>query len=293
MRRWFHDRDFVEVRTPVLTRAPAPEPSIETFCIRAADAPDACGSQQDLFLIPSPELAMKRLLAKGMRRIFQIGPVFRKDENGAFHLPEFTLLEWYRTGADYRCLMEDCESLLGAAAVAAGHDHEIPLPDGSCLDITPPFYRMSVQQAFEKYAGWTPGPEPDPDRFNLDMVEKVEPCLMLHGPVFLMDYPASMASLARLKPGNPEVAERVEFYAGGMELANGFSELNDPDEQAARFEEDRIKRRELGLHPYPMPDEFLNDLGRMPPSAGMALGIDRLVMLLECSRDIREVTVCF
>jgi lysyl-tRNA synthetase class 2 len=232
---------------------------------------------------------MKRLLARGMERIFQITPVFRKDERGAFHLPEFTMLEWYRTDCDYTVLMEDCESLLNHAALAAGHVTGLPLPGAGTLDISSPFQRITVEDAFETYAGWTPGPDPDPDRFNIDMVEKVEPALPRDRPVFLMDYPASMASLSRLKPGNPAVAERVELYAGGMELANGFSELNDPQEQRARFMEDMKRREEAGLQPYPVPEEFLQDLSDMPPAAGMALGIDRLVMLLVGISDIRKV----
>ena len=182
-----------------------------------------------------------------MERIFQITPVFRRDEQGAFHLPEFTMLEWYRAGCDYTALMEDCESLLIHAALAAGHGTGLPMPGTGTLNISPPFQRITVGEAFETYAGWTPGPDPDPDRFNIDMVEKVEPAFPKDRPVFLMDYPASMASLSRLKPGNPAVAERVELYAGGMELANGFSELNDPQEQRARFMEDTKRREEAGM----------------------------------------------
>ncbi len=290
MRRWFYHRDFTEVQTPVLTLAPAPEPSIETFRIpEAAKAQGHSQRLQDLFLVPSPELFMKRLLARGMSRIFQITPVFRREELGNFHQPEFTMLEWYHAGCDYTALMADCESLLAEVSRAVGHDMKLPLPDGRICDISRPFHQITVSEAFEKYAGWLPGPEPDPDRFNIDMVEKVEPGLPADKPVFLMDYPASMASLARLKPGNPEVAERVELYAGGMELANGFSELHDPHEQRARFLADIKKQQEAGLNPTPMPEQFLQDLSSMPPAAGMALGIDRLIMLLLAKKDIREV----
>ncbi len=290
VRRWFYENGFVEVETPVLVRAPAPEPSIETFRIPSAGISDSMpGMRHDLFLIPSPELAMKRLLARGMDRIFQITHVFRREERGPLHLPEFTLLEWYRTGCDYRALMDDCESLLAATARVVGNEWQVPLPHGGTCSIIPPFHRISVSSAFETYAGWVPGPAPDPDRFDMDMVERVEPGLPHDRPVFLMDYPASMASLARLKPDNPEVAERVELYAGGMELANGFSELNDPEEQARRFEADMEKRRELGLQTYPMPEDFLRDLAHMPDAAGMAMGLDRLLMFLFGVRDIGEV----
>ncbi len=235
---------------------------------------------------------MKRLLAEGLEKIFQITPVFRREENGSMHLPEFTMLEWYRTDADYNELMEDCESMLQTAAQAAGHENKILLPDGrGFCDISTPFPRLTVNDAFEKYAGWRPGPTPDPDRFDLDMVEKVEPAISRNRPLFLMDYPASMASLARLKPGRQDVAERVELFAGGMELANGFSELIDGEEQRRRFLHDMEIRKKQGLQTYPMPEAFLEAVEAMPPAAGMALGIDRLMMLLFGAKDIREV-VC-
>ncbi len=290
LRRWFYQQGFVEVQTPVLINAPAPEPSIETFCVPGAGISRTHpGKRHDLYLIPSPELHMKRLLAKGMEKIFQITPVFRREEYGKMHLPQFTMLEWYRASHDYSTLMEDCESLMSAAARGAGLEDQIPLEGGGVCSISGPFIRMTVNQAFETYAGWIPGPEPDPDRFDMDMVEKVEPGLPMDRPVFLFDYPASMASLARLKPSDPEVAERVELYAGGIELANGFSELNNPDEQRRRFIKDMEKRRESGLKSYPMPEEFMKALENMPPAAGMALGIDRLLMFLFGTRDITEV----
>ncbi len=290
LRNWFHSRGFVEVQTPLLVTAPLPEASIQTFRIEgAARAPGRPGMPLDLYLAPSPELYMKRLLARGMEKIFQISPVFRREENGSHHLPEFTMLEWYRAGTDYTSLMEDCESMLRFIAKDSGITP--PDMDGHYSDFSRPFMRLTVAQAFEIHAGWKPGPSPDPDRFNRDMVEKVEPgILSCNRPVFLTDYPASMASLARLKPSNPEVAERVELYAGGMELANGFSELNDPEEQAERFRLENARRRKIGLDPYPWPEEFLHDLKQMPEAAGMAMGVDRLVMLLTGARDIREVT---
>lgn len=291
VRCWFQEEGFVEVRTPALTRAPAPEPCIETFRIPASAMEfHARNSSEDLFLIPSPELDMKRLIARGMKAIFQIGPAFRREERGSLHLPEFTLLEWYRTDADYNALMDDCQALLRITAMAAGSDGKLPLPGGGICSLSAPFHRITVTRAFEEHAGWIPGADPDPDRFNLDMVEKIEPALPADAPVFLMDYPASMASLARLKPHDPSVAERVELFAGGMELANGFSELTDPEEQAARFMQDMKKRAELDMQTYPWPEDFLRDLAHMPPCAGMAMGIDRLVMLLLGAEDIHKVT---
>ncbi|NDY41867.1 EF-P lysine aminoacylase GenX [Dissulfurirhabdus thermomarina] len=269
LRAWFRSRGFVEVQTPILVGAPAPEPEIDAFAVAGAG-----------YLAPSPELAMKRLLAEGFDRIFQLGPVFRRGERGGRHLPEFTMLEWYRAGADYHALMADCEAVLPVAARAAGHPGTEVHFGGRVVDLAPPYPRLPVREAFRRLAGWEPGADPDPWRFDHDMVERVEPALDAGRPVFLVDYPASRAALARLKPGDPAVAERVELYAGGLELANGFSELTDPAEQRRRFARDRERRRRAGLDPYPMPEAFLEALGAVPACAGMALGVDRLLMLL-------------
>ncbi|MEA1866507.1 MAG: amino acid--tRNA ligase-related protein, partial [Thermodesulfobacteriota bacterium] len=153
----------------------------------------------------------------------------------------------------------------------------------------PPFPRITIKKVFEKYAGWTPGPSPDLDRFNQDMVAKIEPNLPQDRPVFLMDYPASCASLARLKTSDNDVAERVELYAGGLEIANGFSELTDHEEQEARFRKEAERRRKQRLRAYPRPEEFLSSLSRLPKCAGMALGIDRMVMLLTDASNINDV----
>ncbi len=283
VRQYFTDQGFIEVQTPLLVRAPAPERNIRTFSVNQG------GAKGRLFLIPSPELNMKRLLAQGLDKIFQLGPVFRMEERGRFHLPEFTMLEWYRTGADYNRLMKDCESLLTAICLAMDLDQRNIPWNGRGIDMSPPFPRLTVEQAFFDLAGWTPGPAPDPDRFDMDLVACVEPGLPDDRPVFLMDYPASMASLARLKPGSTDVAERVELYCAGLELANGFTELTDPEEQAERFREELLARRDRGLEEYPWPEDFLNALSAMPPCAGMALGIDRLVMLLTNSSEIDQV----
>ena len=274
---------FLEVQTPLMTHAPAPESSIEAFPVSQGRG------RPELFLIPSPELNLKRLLAEGFDRIFQLGSVFRQKERGRHHLPEFTMLEWYRLGADYHTLMSDCEALIETAAYAAGWKGQSIIYRDREIDISSPFLRLTINEAFERYAGWTPGPAPDLDRFDEDMVTKIEPNLSHDRPVFLMDYPASCASLSRLKPSDPAVAERVELYAGGLELANGFSELTDPREQGDRFRRELQRRKAQGLNAYPWPERFLSSLERLPECAGMALGIDRLVMLLTNASDIDEV----
>lgn len=283
IRSFLAGQGFLEVQTPLMIKAPVPEASIEAFPVFQGKG------KPDLYLIPSPEINLKRLLAEGLDRIFQLGPVFRQEEQGRHHLPEFTMLEWYRAGADYHDLMSDCEAIIEITARAAGWKGNSVTYKGRKIDINPKFPRITIKKVFKKYAGWTPGPAPDLDRFNQDMVTKIEPNLPPDRPVFLMDYPASCASLARLKTSDTEVAERVELYVGGLEIANGFSELTDQEEQEARFRKEAERRREQGLSAYPWPEEFLSSLSRLPKCAGMALGIDRLVMLLTNASNINDV----
>jgi lysyl-tRNA synthetase class 2 len=283
IRAWLDKKGFIEVQTPLLIDAPAPEPYIETFSI-----PDAIHGKT-LYLIPSPELNLKRLLAEGFKRIYQMGPVFRKNERGERHLSEFTLLEWYRTDADYRDLMADCEAIVQVAAKASGLSGGKIVYGETNIDIRPPFIRLTVEDAFMKYAGWRPGSNPDQHRYDEDMTAKIEPGLPRDRPVFLIDYPASCAALARLKTDNPSVAERVELYMGGLELSNGFSELTDQSEQEQRFKKDMALRKRLGLEVYPLPQRFISCLEGLPPCAGMALGIDRLIMLLANAPSINDV----
>jgi lysyl-tRNA synthetase class 2 len=231
---------------------------------------------------------MKRLLAAGYDRIFQIGPCFRKRERGEQHLPEFTMLEWYRAHQDYFALADDCELLL----LAVGHDlhggTEIEYR-GESIDLARPWQRVPVREAFLAHAGWDPIAKKNPERFEQDMAEKVIPALDRGRPVFLVDFPAYEASLARRRTTDPRIAERIELFAGGLELANGFSELTDPEEQRRRFEETNERRREHGQKAYPLPDKFLAFLDDLPPCTGIALGVDRLVMLLAGASRIDEV----
>ena len=260
IRAFFDARGFTEVETPVRIPAPAPEPHID------------CPPSGDWFLRASPELQMKKLLAAGMERIYQIGPCFRAGEKGRRHSPEFTMLEWYRANADYSDIARDTEELL---AEVLKRDH---------ADVQ----RITVREAYLRWAGWDPVETWDQDRFDFDMATKIEPNLPKE-PLFLTDYPAPAASLARLKSDDPCVAERWELYVDGIELANAFTELIDSVEQRRRFELAREERRALGEADYPLDEEFLDALARMPPSGGVALGVDRLVMLACGVRDIGEV----
>jgi len=274
LRRHFEQGGFLEVETPIRAPCPAPEEHID---------PEPSG---DRFLLASPELQMKRLLASGAYpAVFQISRCFRRGERGDRHLPEFTMLEWYRAGAGIEALMADCEAAIGAVAAGTRVARA-----GVAIALAPPWERIEVDDAFARFAGWRPGGSPDPERFARDLVERVEPALPPDRPVFLVGYPASMASLARLDPANPARAERFELYAGGLELANGFAELTDAGEQRARFAREGEARRRRGATVAEADERFLAalELG-LPPCAGIALGVDRLVMLLTGAEAIDEV----
>jgi lysyl-tRNA synthetase class 2 len=240
------------------------------------------------FLLPSPEIHMKRFLAAGYDRIFQIGPCFRKGERGEQHIPEFTMLEWYRAHEDYSALADDCEQLLPAVSQdlfgRTGIEYR-----GEMIELARPWQRVPVREAFIAHAGWDPLEKEERTRFEQDLTEKVVPGLDKGKPVLLLDFPAYEASLARTKLEDPRVAERVELFAGGLELANGFSELTHPEEQKRRFEETNERRRARGEKAFPLPEKFLSFLADLPPSAGIALGIDRLVMLFAGASHIDDV----
>jgi elongation factor P--(R)-beta-lysine ligase len=276
-RSFFWEQGFLEVQTPVLASELAPEPHIE---------PVSAG--ENGLLITSPELHMKRLLAAGYEQIFQISPAFRKGERGRRHHPEFTILEWYRAGADYRALQQDCRMLLVAVCRATGRWPGW-IYQKRRLEAGGEWQCFTVSAAFRRFVGWNPNTEADENRFDTDLVEKVEPCLGFPRPCILTDYPANQAALARLKPGNHSVAERFELYWAGIELANGFSELTDAREQRRRFEAALELRRRLGYPPYPLPETFLDSMAHLPSAAGIAFGIDRLVMLLADADSLDEV----
>ena len=276
IRLFFIDRGFLEVETPHRIPAPAPESHIDAV------------SSGGWFLHPSPEICMKRLLAAGYGKIFQISRCWREGERGRRHVPEFTLLEWYRTNDDYRALMVDCEMLIPSLASALGLGQPLTFQNQE-IDLTPPWERISVRDAFRRYTDMTPEEALDRDLFDERMVQAVEPRLGMKKPTFLFDYPAERCALAGLRKDDPTVAERFELYIGGLELANGFSELVDPEEQRKRFLLEQANRRSLGKPVYPLPEPFLHELEEMPPSAGIALGVDRLVMVLLNAATIDDV----
>ncbi len=264
MREFFYAAGFIEVETPVKIHAPAPEEYIESV-----------QSEGD-FLRTSPELAMKVLLSQGCEKIFQIGSCFRANEHGRKHLEEFTMLEFYAVKWDYRQLAEFTAAMLKSAAgnnpVFSSHDF------------------ITVDEAFRRYAGVSAFEADADDSFDELMVTKVEPNLGTEGLTFLMDYPASRASLSRLSAANPKVAERWELYRNGLELANAFGELTDGVEQRKRFEAANKFRAANNMHAYPEPVEFYAALDKgLPESSGCAIGVDRLLMLLCNENDIRNV----
>ena len=276
IRTFFAEEDFLEVETPVRIPAPAPESHIDA---------QASG---DWFLHTSPELCMKRLLASGYARIFQICRCFRQGERGRRHLPEMTMLEWYAAGWDYLDMMRQCERLLCFVSQRLGAGGRLNY-QGRTVDLTPPWQRLSVNAAFERYAGMTARRALERGCFDEVMGIDIEPQLGLERPVFLFDYPAACGALARLKSTDPAVAERFELYIAGMELCNAFSELTDSGEQRERFARENGTRETLGKSIYPTAEPFLVALETMPAAAGNALGLDRLAMLFADAESIDEV----
>ena len=277
IRRFFIDRDFIEVETPVRIPAPAPELHID------AEPSGSC------YLRTSPELHMKRLLVSGCSRIFQMGPCFRQGECGHLHNPEYTMLEWYRTDADYMDVLDDTKALL-----ASVFEEIADVADSggvrSGIEVAGDWEILTVEDAFLRFAGWNPVKAFDADRFDMELVTKVEPALCRDRPVILKDYPAAVAALAACRAEPPAVAERWELFLGGMELANAFSELTDAEEQRRRFAACGAARKAAGRDVYPLDEAFLSALDQgMPRSGGVALGVDRLMMLLTGAASIEQV----
>jgi lysyl-tRNA synthetase class 2 len=313
VRRFFAGRGFVEVETPALQVSPGLEPHLQAFATELRDSQD--GRVVPRYLHTSPEYAMKKLLVAGLPRIWQLARVFRNGERSAAHHPEFAMLEWYRAGASYRDLMEECAALVRACQEAAGA--EALSWHSRIADARQEWQRISVAEAFQECCGidllaTAPDPsQPDPNllaaaasSIGIDphagddweslffrmFLDRIEPHLGLGAPTILCDYPVSMAALSRRMPEDPRLAERFEVYVCGLELANAFGELTDPAEQRARFIVDQARKQALYGHTYPIDEDFLAALeGGLPPCAGIALGFDRLVMLATAAEDIEEV----
>lgn len=275
IREHFDAQGFVEVDTPTIVPSPGLDVHLSAFEV-CNPAGRSVG-----YLATSPEYQMKRLMSAGLERIYYLGKSYRADEEGAQHEREFTMLEWYRAGAGSDDLMQDTEALVATVAAELGA--------GLLGQLTPPWDRLTVKEAFERYAGASLSDVlPDQDRFFRLFVEQVEPALGKEKPVFLTDWPASMASLAKLK--TPDTADRFEAFVQGVELCNGFSELTDPQEQRTRFEHDQTERRAQGKPIYPIDEKFLRALkDGLPACAGNALGVDRLLMLLTGTPEISDV----
>ncbi len=314
LRRVFGEMDFLEVDTPALQVSPGMEPHLRAFTTELEGIDPA--DRRRLYLHTSPEFAMKKLLAGGIPRLFQLGHVFRNGERSTTHHPEFSMLEWYRAGAEYHDLIADCRRLLTAAAEAVpGHDGFAW--QGIRADPAAEWQILTVAEAFDRHAGidllaTTPDPAaPDialleaqaeplgfavregdrwDDLFFRVFLEHIEPKLGIGAPTVLTDYPISMAALSRPKPGDPRLAERFEIYVCGLELANAFGELTDPAVQRARFLADLDLKRRLYGTEYPIDEDFLAALEHgLPESAGIALGFDRLVMLATGAGHIEDV----
>jgi lysyl-tRNA synthetase class 2 len=309
IRNWFADEGFIEVDCGALQVSPGNETHLHAFEATLIN-PD--GTREPRFLHTSPEFACKKLLAAGETRIFSMVHCFRNRERTPLHAPEFTMLEWYRANEPYERIIADTVELLRVAARATGHP--LVWRGKTCNPLEAP-ERLSVAEAFARHAGIDLLATLEPrgsdrealaaqagaagiafaaddswsDIFSRILVERVEPRLGQGRPTVLFEYPAVEAALARVSPRDPRIAERFELYASGVELANGFGELTDADEQRRRFEADMALKQRLYGERYPIDEAFLDALRHMPEASGVALGLDRLVMLATGASHIDQV----
>jgi len=308
LRDYFAARDFVEVETSILTRSPGNETHLHAF---ATDLISPADTRERFYLRTSPEFASKKLLAAGERRIVEFARVFRNREAGVLHHPEFTLVEWYRANESWEAVADDCCAMIALAARIAGAKR-FSFRDRAIDPLAKP-HRLSVVEAFRCHAEidllavLAPEPidefaaaargagvrvAPDDswgDIFSRVLVERIEPHLGNGQATILYDYPAVQSPLAKPKPFSPGLAERFEIYACGIELTNGFGELTEPALQRARLEEEMAEKERIYGEQYPIDEEFIAALERMPPASGVALGLDRLVMLATGATRIDQV----
>jgi len=276
VRSFFEKQGFLEVETPCRVPSLAPEAHIDAFL------------SEGWFLQTSPELCMKRMVAAGYERLFQICRCYRKGERGRRHLPEFTMVEWYAVGWDSFQMMAYCEDLVRFAARETGKGERLSY-QGRTIRLEKGWPKMTVAEAFERFASVPLDRALAENRFDEVLSSEVEPHLGLEKPVFLHRYPASLGALARLDPKDPSISLRFELYICGIEICNGFHELADPTEQRRRFEAEITLRVAAGKTVSPMPEKFLEALEKMPDCAGNALGFDRLVMLLADAAAVDDV----
>lgn len=288
---YFRRHRFVEIGTPTFGRCPGLDPYVHSL----SPVTVAGGKEH---LMTSPEFFMKRLLADGLSRIYQIGRAFRSEEQGPLHEPEFTLVEWYRTFEGVGSIMADVEQLVVTACktVRSSQTPQLFAPIGPelvAIAAEPPFEQITVREAFSQFAGVADAVDlaaSNPDLYFQTLVDHVDPGLTsLRRPIFLTEYPETQAGLAQRSPKNDGTAERFELVCAGVELANGYQELTSASEQRSRFEQEQRRRLHAGEPCYPLDEKFLGALeAGIPPSAGVALGLDRLVSLALGSIDIQR-----
>jgi lysyl-tRNA synthetase class 2 len=310
IRAWFNEQGFVEVDALALQVSPGNETHLHAFATERIGTDLA---RQALYLHTSPEFAMKKLLAAGEERIFSFAPVYRNREQGALHSPEFTMLEWYRVGAPYEALFEDCAEILKLAAEAV--DRSLWTFRKRQVDVSQPPELVTLEEAFTLHAGFALSGTYDAARgdrdalarlamaagigianddtwsdiFSRALTERIEPRLGLGRPTILAEYPSPEAALARPVPDRPDVAERFELYVAGVELANGFGELGDAREQRRRLVHEMDEKERIYGDRYPLDEDFLAALADMPPAAGCALGFERLALLATGAETVDQV----
>jgi len=292
VRSFFADRHVLEVETPILSAAGNTEPNIESFTTHFSGHVDA--GARERWLRTSPEYPLKRLLAAGVGDCYELGRVFRNGEAGGRHNPEFTMLEWYRVGWDHHRLMEETIALVQAALAMADRQADVLVTTYrqlflDTLAIDPDQATVDELRAPLAEFGIDPRGLVRDDWLDLLITHRLQPAFPTDRITVIHDYPASQCALARIRPGEPPLAERFELYLGRYELANGYHELNDAAEQRGRFERDNAVRRKRGVREVPLDEKLLAVLGAMPDCAGVALGVERLLMCLAGTDAIADV----